>query len=188
MSDLIVDGIDIEPFIPLRITASQKEQIAALTRDISAHINTRLPIVLSYNNRARIVSPHSLYLQHRHLPKTTPSTRVRESYPWDQKLHTDGARRTIATDTYQTAQEGPISRTGWRTFHLDKVDDRRLLTFEEVCEILLPDGTDPRPLENYLSTPFPRSPRFVKHYSHGVRLFLSQTDALPNQMPRVITK
>jgi hypothetical protein len=77
MSDLIVNGIDIEPYIPLRIPASQKEQIADLARTVSARIDARLPIVWSYDNTVRVTSPHSLYLQHRHLPKTTPSTRAK---------------------------------------------------------------------------------------------------------------
>lgn len=105
MSQLIVDGVDIESYLPLRLSDDGKERVAELARAISARINRRLPIVFRYYDTVRVTSPHCLYLQSRRMPDRSQKNIKTDGYPWETRLHTAGARKTIAIDTYQVAQE-----------------------------------------------------------------------------------
>lgn len=63
MKDLILNGVNLEPYMPARFSDDKKEQLFTLTQSISESVNNQIPIGFSYNEHTRLVLPHSLFAQ-----------------------------------------------------------------------------------------------------------------------------
>jgi hypothetical protein len=48
------------------------------------------------------------------------------------KFYKQGARQAIGIDAFQIFSRDEDSRNGWKTLHLDKVDDARLMKRDEI--------------------------------------------------------
>ena len=72
MTTSLINGIDIEPYIPSHLKGDTAEKLIILTHSIKEAVDANLPIGFSYNKKARLILPHSLYTQDK-TPKTTTS-------------------------------------------------------------------------------------------------------------------
>jgi hypothetical protein len=69
MSNLIIDSTDIEGYLPRHFSTTKKEQAHKLTLSVMDKVSRQLPIGFSYDNNARLILPHSVFLQEK-----TPNT------------------------------------------------------------------------------------------------------------------
>ena len=134
MSSETIETNDIESYFPRWASPERREEIQNLTVEVLRAVHRQLPIGFCYNGTNRLVLPHSLYLQN-----TTPNRLVqlpRENHATRMKLSVKWARRTIAFDGYQTHSNDLKARDGWKSFHMDRVENIQLYTEEEVRNIL----------------------------------------------------
>ena len=132
MSTFTINGHDIEPYIH-HVSEKQKSEIYNLTLQVVHAVEKQLPIGFLYNNSHRLVLPHSIYLQ----DKTEGSivTVSRAPLRTGMRFAHNGARKAIGMDAEQVLSTDDASRTGWKTFHLDQIDNRRLMTHAEMRHI-----------------------------------------------------
>ena len=180
MQQLIVAGHDIERYLPSTLSDDSKELIARTAQAVVDRIDSRLPVGLRYNGEARIIHPYSAYLQSSTLRKwvKTPDPVFTRGLPWQHKAYALWARRIVWLDGYQTLSEW-ATKNGWRSIHLDRIDDLSLLSSEELREIFVPenDRDEVASLERYLDHRFVVwSTNFAQDDSKGNRIFLAQVD------------
>jgi hypothetical protein len=80
------------------------------------------------------------------------------------------------------------TKNGWRSLHLDRIDDLSLLSSEELREIFVPEGDrdEIASLERYLDHRFSvGSTNFARHHAQMNRIYLWQVDTWREQNPRV---
>lgn len=95
MSGLILNGVDIEPYIPNHLKSDKKEQVFHLAQSIQVAVDSRLPIGFSYNDKTRLILPHSLYTQDK-TPRIQASVnRKTLGFRTKMKFYNNGARRAI---------------------------------------------------------------------------------------------
>ena len=111
----------------------RKAKIWELTGLISEAVSHQIPVGLSYNNNPRLILPHSLFLQKR-TPSGVAST-IKPNIRTRMKFYNRRASRAIGMDAFQLFSQSDESRDGWKTLHLDRIDDDRLMTPEEICRV-----------------------------------------------------
>ncbi len=172
MHSLTINDKDIEPYMPRGMSDGKKEDIYHLTNQISDAVSSQLPIGLSYDGNSRLILPHSLFLQ-----DTTPSSMSEVRRPWHihtrMKFYTQGARRAIGIDAFQMFSRDEDSRNGWKTLHLDRVDDVRLMKRDEIYKAFsIDDEIDDH---THLIDWFATIHDFVRNWNHWFRTFLLQS-------------
>lgn len=173
MNQLIVDNKDIEPYISRGISDDRKQKIWELTGLISEAVSHQIPLGVSYNNNPRLILPHSLYLQRQ--TSSGVSSIVKPNIRTRMKFYSRWARRAIGIDAFQLFSQSDDSRDGWKTLHLDRIDDNRLMTPEEICRVFgvsneIDDHT-------HLIDGFATIWDFVGNWNYSFRDFLIQTKA-----------
>lgn len=172
MSDLIVNGLYIEPYMPRTFSDRQKSEAYNLTLDFKSAVERQVPIAFSYNNSPRLIRPHSLFIQNR-----TPDTMTEIRKPTDihtkMRFYKKWARRAIGLDADQLFSKQESPRNGWKTFHIDRVDDLRLMTLDEIRSIFQ-ISDDQIADDIHLTDGFTVAPDFIGNWNHWFRRFLAQ--------------
>lgn len=141
-----ITGDTLVSYLPNSYSHEQKLASIALTQDVRYAVTKRLPIGLSYNNEPRIVIPANLFLQNKTGTRVTEIRHPITGYPNKMTVETRGARRAIGFDALQVLDKNG-AEDAWKTFHIDRVDNLRLLTLREV-EKTFPYLND----EDYMTT------------------------------------
>lgn len=176
MSALLVNGHNIEPYLSPRLSDTKKEAIHALSQAVADAVEKQLPIGFSYGKNTRLVLPHALFLQ-----KATPNTSREVKRPnrpirTTMRFYRPGAAKTIAMDADQRFSIKPDgSVNGWKTFDLQKINDSRLLSPEEIRhEFKMGDEIDD---QAHLINGFTPTPDFVRNWNYWFRIFLAQAQS-----------
>lgn len=172
MSELTINGHDIEPYLPAKMSDAKKSDIHQLTLSIIDAVELQLPIGFSYNNNPRLVLPHSVFLQNK-TPSTVSEVRRPSHIHTRMKFYKNGARRAIGMDANQIFSKSEESRNGWKTFHMDKIDDTRIMAPEEIGSVfqLSDDRIDD---DIHITEGFTTTRDFVRNWNHWFRVFLKQ--------------
>ena len=174
MIPLLIAGRDIEPYLPYGLSEENQKQIWELAGIVEQKIHSALVLPISYKGITRIVLPKSLYLQkatRARLTRITHPTKgsiLRVSAPW--------ARQIIATDVYELESE-KSGKWGWKTLHLDRIDRRAPLSFEEARSDLRGHIT-PSVMDDYENDQLHDvGAGFIRNWNRHFRTYLAQADS-----------
>ncbi len=158
--------------MPSHVSDDRKEAIFNLMLQCNERVEKQVPIGIYYNGIPRIVAAHSLFLQ-----KCTPDTTSEIVNPSNiytrMKFYNTWARRAISIDADQILSTNKKSLEGWKTLHLDKVDDARIMTIEEIYKVFQLK-TDKINDNVHLIEWFAITPDFVRNWNYWFRIFFAQ--------------
>jgi hypothetical protein len=75
-------------------------------------------------------------------------------------------------DANQILSEKNDTKNGWKTFHIDKIDDARIMTPEEIRTTFQVEDTIDDDV--HLTNGFITTPDFVRNWNYWFRIFLAQ--------------
>lgn len=173
-SSLLIAGRDIEPYLPHYLTEQDQYKIWELAQEIEQKIHAALAMPISYKGITRIVLPKSLYLQ-----KATRAKFTRISHPTKGsilRVSSPWARHIIAADVYELESE-KSGKWGWKSLHLDRVDGRASLSFEQARADLRWHVT-PSVMDDYEDEQMHDvGGSFIRHWNYHFRSYLAQADS-----------
>lgn len=175
MNSLIYKGHDTERYMPRHFSDDKKEILFNFMLGCVGAVQEKKPIGVYYNGIPRIMDPYSAFLQKR-TPNSTSEIINPSNILTKMRFQSRWARWAIAMDVDQILSTSKNSRNGWKTLHLDKVDDLRLMTLEEMWKVFL--------LENnqiadgiHLTEWFTPTTDFVGNWNYWFRIFLAQIES-----------
>lgn len=171
MNTRIVAGKNINPYIPSYLSEDKKWKIHQLCQDIVTLVGAWLPAAISYNNTPRIIRPASVFLQDQSPRVVRRITDRAKGYPHKMTVINGWARRAVGIDAIE--EESWNSGGGWKTYHLDQIDDHRLLTFDEIKKAFPYTEED----ETYFYQPQSQVEGFVRNWNYWFRIFLAQAES-----------
>jgi hypothetical protein len=122
-----ITGDTLVSYLPSTFSHEQKIASIGLTQDVRYAVTKRLPIGLNYNGEKRIVIPANLFLQDKTGTRVTEIRHPITGYPNKMTVETRGARKAVGFDVLQVLDKNG-AEDAWKTFHIDRVDNLRLLT------------------------------------------------------------
>lgn len=161
-----ITGDTLVSYLPNTFPHEQKLASIGLTQDVRYAVTKRLPIGLSYNGERRIVIPANLFLQNKTGTRITEIRHPITGYPNKMTVETRGARRAIGFDAFQVLDKKGAEEA-WKTFHIDRVDNLRLLTLREI-EKAFPYLND----EDYMTTASEPLEWHVRNWNWWFRRFI----------------
>ena len=87
MSSLLINGQDIEPYLPNPFSDAAKEKVWKLALEVERRIHENLVLPFRYRSEARIVQPASLYLQNATPMSGSAIRHPIKGYPWKMKVY-----------------------------------------------------------------------------------------------------
>lgn len=127
----VITGDTLVSYLPSTFSYEQKLASIRLVEDIRSTIIRKLPIGLIYNNEPRIITPANLFLQNKTGTRITEIRHPITRYPNKMTIETRSARRAIWFDALQVLDKNG-AKDAWKTFHIDRIDNLRLLTLREI--------------------------------------------------------
>ena len=175
MSSLLINGQDIEPYLPNTFNDAAKEKVWKLALEVERRVQENLLLPFRYRSESRIVQPASLYLQNATPMSGSTITHPIKGYPWKMKAYKKWARRTVGMDALEIMKERK-SPEWWKTYHLDQFDDLSLLPDDEVLwhfskRLWVWD------LRTYFSENQWAPEGFVKNWNYWFRDYLVEADS-----------
>lgn len=165
-SPTIITGDTLVSYLPSTFSHEEKLASIKLVEDIRRAVMRRLPISFSYNGESRIVIPANLFLQDKTWTRVSNITHPVSWYPNKMTVESRGARKAIGFDALQVLDKN-WAEEAWKTFHIDRVDNLRLLTLREV-EKAFPYLND----EDYMTTPSEPPEWHVRNWNWWFRRFI----------------
>ncbi len=179
MSSLLSSPESLTPFLSRYASQEKREKIFSLTQEIAQKIRAQLPIAFRYHDKNRLVVPTSLYLQNR-TPKSYTKIRDPErGYPYTIGVGRTGALQTVAFDGLEEFP-GKEGYSRWKSYHLEKIEDQRLMTFQEIQEHFPIIEQYP----TYMEEPQGIVEGFVRNWNYWFRIFLAQAHSPYDLVPR----
>lgn len=161
-----ITGDTLVSYLPGTFWHEEKLASIKLVEDIRRAVMRRLPIGFSYNGESRIAIPANLFLQDKTGTRITEIRHPITGYPNKMTVETRGARKAIWFDALQVLDKNGAEEA-WKTFHIDRVDNLRLLTLREVKK-KFPYLND----EDYMTTPTEAPEWHVRNWNWWFRRFI----------------
>lgn len=162
MKPYSIAGNNIEPYMPKRFSEMNKERLWEVVQEVATRIEQNLSMGFQYNGVTRLVVPASLYLQEQTIAAANSITKWAKRIP----ISRWGARKALWMDAIEIARQSG-SAGGWKSFHLDQIDDLRIFDEEEL-ENAFPKDERPT-ITSMLHAKFPRKWGFVRNWNHWFR-------------------
>lgn len=166
----IITGDTLVGYLPSTFSHEEKLQSIQLVEATRRAIMRKLPIGFSYNGESRVVIPANLYLQDRTGTRITEIRHPVTGYPNKMTVETRGARKAIWFDALQVLDKSG-AEDAWKSFHIDRVDNLRLLTLREI-EKTFPYLND----EDYMTTATEPPEWHVKNWNYWFRKFMVERE------------
>jgi hypothetical protein len=140
-------------YLPQRFSPIQQAQAIELVDHIKSRISWSTAMAISYRGTPRIIVPASLYLQSSTQWGTTQIRDTQRWYPHERIVRSPWARRAIWLDALEI--QWSMTWSGWKSFHIDRIDDLRLLTLVEIERIWRDTGISmiwesPAPIDGFV--------------------------------------
>lgn len=171
------------PYIPYKSEA-KKKAVLNLVREIKHAVTSSLPIGFFYHESARLVLPHSIYIQ-----DGTRGETKKIRIPGTHKkmpVSRPGGRKCLGMIGFQEIKVGwrTSEREVWRDYHIDKIDNQRLLTLQEIQEIFALSNTKLSPYLD-LTHGFTPIESFVRHWDYPWKKPLRESPSKYDLIPKL---
>lgn len=163
-------GHTIAWYLPRPLPQEKKIQALWVTTDVRWAILNKLPIAFSYDRKYRLIIPTSLYVQEKTWAKISEITDRPRGYPHMRTVESPWSRRAIGFDGLQLLGPGG-SEEVWRSYHVDRVENLRLLRREEIVQIF-PWIDD----DGFLRTPTEPPEWHVRNWNYWFRQYIIERD------------
>ena len=169
-SPTTITGDTLVSYLPSSFWHEEKLASIRLVEDIRRAVMRSLPIGFSYNGESRIAIPANLFLQDKTGTRVTEIRHPVTGYPNKMTVETRWARKAIGFDALQVLDKSG-AEDAWKTFHIDRVDNLRLLILQEV-EKAFPHLND----EDYMTTPSEPPEWHVRNWNWWFRRFMVERE------------